>query len=246
MTSSAWRARRRSRSARSFSAFVRPSSTIAPSMSGSTVSSISAARAKDSPGRSVTRPGTASHARRNSETAGIERRVRASPGRPPETPDRPAARSGSTPMATSPSDSSDSSTLPKCTLRHRLATVVGRSSSDSATRRNTEVGVGSSRVLRRALAACSVIDPASSRRKTFRVDSTGVITACWIVDRACSTPSRCRPSGSTRTRSGWVPAAASRHDRQGMSCSPATGHRRRAAKRRATVALPMPVAPTNR
>jgi hypothetical protein len=60
---------------------------------------------------------------------------------------------------------------------HRDATVGGKSSSDSATKRNTTDDAGSSRVLRRALAAESVIDPASGNKNTDRSASIGDIAA---------------------------------------------------------------------
>ena len=93
-------------------------------------------------------------------------------------------------------------TLPMWTVRHREATVGGKSSSDSATSKKTAAADGSSSVLRNAFAACSVIDPASGRRKIARLPSTGRSAARVTTFRTCSTPRLVAPSGSTTETSG--------------------------------------------
>ncbi len=75
---------------------------------------------------------------------------------------------------------------------------------------NTVDGVGSSSVLRRALAASSFIIPPSSNRNTFRSATIGARLACATAWRAWSTVTDARPSGSIRTRSGWFPAKTRR------------------------------------
>ena len=80
--------------------------------------------------------------------------------------------------------------------------------------------VGSSNVLSRALAACSVIVPASGKRNIDRSDSTGRNEARVTTSRAWSTPRLVAPSGSTTVTSGWTPPRTNRHDRHSTSWSP--------------------------
>ncbi len=166
----------------------------------------------------------------------------ARPGRPPAMRDASAARSEATPRWLSADSMTSSGTRPNCTVRDREATVSGRSSSDSTIRMKTVDAVGSSMVLSSALAADSLMAPASSNRNTLRSASTGVRVAAATVALAWSTPSMVRPWGTTTVRSGWLlrpirPATSSGAE------APASN---RAAKARATVALPTPVGPTNR
>ena len=71
-------------------------------------------------------------------------------------------------------------------VRHRLATVAGRSSAEVATSRKTVVAVVSSSVLSSALAAGSVTS--RSMMNTFRRASTGVRIAWETTIRASATP----------------------------------------------------------
>ncbi len=168
------------------------------------------------------------------------------PAGPPRAVRASVACSLSTPTFSRAAITSASSTRPKWMILHREPSVAGRSSSESATRTNAVVALGSSSVLSRALAAPSLITPASSNTKTFRADSTGARVAWAMVVRAWLTVSMVRPSGSTMFTSGWLPEAARRHDEHSPSCAPPVGHTNRAAKARATVPLPTPSGPTNR
>ena len=192
-------------------------------------------------------PGTASHARRNDATSG---RV-ADPTRGPVEPPRGACRLGGLfrvdtgplkPAATT----SVSSTRPKWMIRQRDPSVAGRSSSESATRMNAVVALGSSSVLSRAFAAPSLITPASSNTNTFRTDSTGARVALAMVVRACPTVSMVLPSGSTMFTSGYFPkppgGTRSTHRRGPLRWDRPTAR----AKARATVPLPTPSGPTKR
>ncbi len=173
-----------------------------------------------SPGRGVTRPGIDSHRSRNSDTSGRFISANARPGRPPATTATLVASSAPRPRPSRADTNSARGTRPTCTVRHREATVAGKSSSDSATRRKTTAADGSSSVLRRALAAWSVMVPASGKRNTVLGPSTGRNAARATTDRICSTPRLVAPSGSITETSGWLPAATRRQDRQSVSWTP--------------------------
>ena len=187
-----------------------------------------------------------SHRLRNPATSGRSIRAKARPGRPPETIATTEASSSVNPRCTRASTMTSKGTLPTCTVRHLEDTVGGKSSSDTATRRNTAAVDGSSSVLSIALAACSVIEPASGSKKIARFPSTGRSAARVTTLRICSTPKLVAPSGSTRETSGCVSDWTSRQERHGSSWAPPVGQRIAAAKRRASVALPTDSGPKKR
>ena len=147
-----------------------------PASNGSSPSRSSSARTKESPG--APRPCQVRPARR-----GETMRLRAgSPARAPAPAGPPRDVRPRSPVRCLPHPLQGSDHLglvhpPEVNDPAPGAEGGGRSSSESATRTNAVVALGSSSVLSRAFAAPSLITPASSNTKTFRADSTGARVA---------------------------------------------------------------------